>query len=191
MAATTVLFTAFFECSYGFYVRMTFESVFKAMLTTPIGTREVVYGEFIWVTIRAGLMAGGVGIVLALLQLLPNPWAVILFPLIGGLLSIPCGAIGLLSSTYVRNINQFQTVYSFLIAPMYFLSGTFFPIEDRPVLGTVVQISPFFHGVSLLQMVARNRFSPREIAYHLGVILAYGLILGLWSLVRIRRKLIS
>ena len=38
MAATTVLFTAFFECSYGFYVRMTFESVFKAMLTTPIGT---------------------------------------------------------------------------------------------------------------------------------------------------------
>ena len=34
MAATTVLFTAFFECSYGFYVRMAFESVFKAMLTT-------------------------------------------------------------------------------------------------------------------------------------------------------------
>src|SRR4029077_8910418 len=37
MVATTALFTAFFECSYGFYVRMTFESVFKAMLTTPIG----------------------------------------------------------------------------------------------------------------------------------------------------------
>src|ERR1700761_5901669 len=47
MAATTVLFTAFFECSYGFYVRMTFESVFKAMLTTPIGTREVVFGEYL------------------------------------------------------------------------------------------------------------------------------------------------
>jgi lipooligosaccharide transport system permease protein len=37
MIATTALFTAFFESSYGFYVRMTFESVFKAMLTTPIG----------------------------------------------------------------------------------------------------------------------------------------------------------
>ena len=60
MVATTVLFTAFFECSYGFYVRMTFENVFKAMLTTPIGVREVVIGEFLWVFIRAGLMAAGV-----------------------------------------------------------------------------------------------------------------------------------
>jgi lipooligosaccharide transport system permease protein len=53
LVAITALFTAFFECSYGFYVRMTFESVFKAMLTTPIGVREVVIGEFLWVFIRA------------------------------------------------------------------------------------------------------------------------------------------
>ncbi len=191
MAATTVLFTAFFECSYGFYVRMTFESVFKAMLTTPIGTREVVLGEFIWVAIRAALMAGGVGIVLALLRLLPNPWSVFLFPLIGGMLAIPCGAIGLLASSYVRNINQFQTVYSFLIAPMYFISGTFFPLADRPILGAIVQVSPFFHGVSLLQMAAWNRFSPSKVFYHLGVVMAYGLVLGTWSLIRIRKKLIN
>jgi lipooligosaccharide transport system permease protein len=191
MAATTVLFTAFFECSYGFYVRMTFESVFKAMLTTPIGTREVVLGEFIWVWIRAALMAGGVGIVLALLGLLPNPWAVFLFPLIGGILAIPCGAIGLLASSYVRNINQFQTVYSFLIAPMYFISGTFFPMADQPILGVLVQVSPFFHGVSLLQMAAWNQFSFSRICYHLAVMLAYALILGFWSLIRIRNKLIN
>ena len=191
MAATTVLFTAFFDCSYGFYVRMTFESVFKAMLTTPIGTREVVLGEFIWVTIRAGLMSGGVGIVLALFHLLPNPWAVLLFPLIGGMLSIPCGAIGLIAASYVRNINQFQTVYSFLIAPMYFISGTFFPLGDRPFLGAIVQVSPFFHGVTLLQMAAWNQFSLPRVSYHLGVMLAYGLILGLWSIVRVRKKLVS
>ena len=191
MAATTVLFTAFFECSYGFYVRMTFESVFKAMLTTPIGTREVVLGEFIWVWIRAALMAGGVGIVLALLGLLPNPWAVLLFPLIGGILAIPCGAIGLLASSYVRNINQFQTVYSFLIAPMYFISGTFFPMADQPVLDVLVQVSPFFHGVSLLQRAAWNQFSFSRICYHLAVMLAFALILGFWSLIRIRTKLID
>jgi lipooligosaccharide transport system permease protein len=191
MAATTVLFTAFFECSYGFYVRMTFESVFKAMLTTPIGTPEVVWGEFLWVAIRASLMAGGVGLVLAALRILPNPWAVFLFPLIGGILAIPCGAIGLLASSYVRNINQFQTVYSFIIAPMYFLSGTFFPISDRSILGVLVQVSPFFHGVRLLQIAAWNQFSPQRIAYHLSVILAYGLILGVWSFVRIRKKLVN
>jgi lipooligosaccharide transport system permease protein len=191
MAATTVLFTAFFECSYGFYVRMKFESVFKAMLTTPIVTREVVLGEYIWVSIRAALMAGGVGIVLTFLRLLPNPWSVFLFPFIGAALSIPCGAIGLLAASYVRNINQFQTVYSFLIAPMYFISGTFFPLDDQPILAAVVQISPFYHGVSLLQMAAWNRFSMEKILYHLGVILVYALVLGFWSLVQIRKKLIN
>ena len=191
MAATTVLYTAFFECSYGFYVRMTFESVYKAMLTTPIGTREVVWGEYIWVSIRSALMAGGVGIVLFLLRLLPNPWGVLLFPPIGGMLAIPCGAIGLLASSYVRNINQFQTVYSFLIAPMYFISGIFFPLADKPILGAMVQISPFFHGVSLLQMAAWNQFSPEKIFYHLAVLFAYALVLGLWSLVRIRKMLVN
>ena len=98
MVATTALFTAFFECSYGFYVRMTFESVFKAMLTTPVGVREIVLGEFLWVFIRAALMAAGVGLVLAVMGLLPNVWAIFVFPFIGGLLAVPCGAIGLLAA---------------------------------------------------------------------------------------------
>lgn len=191
MVATTVLFTAFFECSYGFYVRMTFESVYKAMLTTPIGVREVVWGEFIWVFIRAALMAGGVGIVLGVMGLLPNPWSMLIFPFIGGLLAVPCGAIGLLAASFVRNINQFQTVYSFLIAPIYFLSGVFFPLGGRPVLEAIVQISPFFHGVSLLQMAAWNQFSIGRIAYHLGILILFSVVLGAWALVRIRRRLIS
>src|ERR1700734_911146 len=69
MAATTVLFTAFFECSYGFYVRMTFESVFKAMLTTSIGVLDIVIGEFMWLAIRAALMATGVALVLLVIGL--------------------------------------------------------------------------------------------------------------------------
>ncbi len=191
MVATTALFTAFFECSYGFYVRMTFESVYKAMLTTPIGVREVVLGEFIWVFIRAGFMAAGVGLVLLAMGLLRNPWSVLVFPCIGGLLAVPCGAIGLLAASFVRNINQFQTVYSFLIAPIYFLSGVFFPLDDRPVLSAIVQISPFFHGVRLLQLFAWGQFPAGTMAYHLGALILFSAGLGLWALHRIEQKLVS
>ena len=189
MVATTALFTAFFECSYGFYVRMTFESVFKAMLTTPIGVREVVIGEFLWVFIRAALMATGVGLVLAVMGLLPNPWSIFVFPFIGGLLAVPCGAIGLLASAYVRNINQFQTVYSFLIAPIYFLSGVFFPLTDQPVLAVIMQFSPFFHGVRLLQMTAWGRGSLVEAVFHVVVLFLFTGALGIWALQMIRRRL--
>jgi lipooligosaccharide transport system permease protein len=189
MVATTALFTAFFECSYGFYVRMTFESVFKAMLTTPVGVREIVIGEFLWVFIRAALMAAGVGLVLALMGLLPNVWAIFIFPFIGGLLAVPCGAIGLLAASQVRNINQFQTVYSFLIAPIYFLSGVFFPLTDRPILTVIVQFSPFYHGVRLLQMTAWGRSSVTEAAFRVAILFLFTVVLGGWAFRTIRQKL--
>jgi lipooligosaccharide transport system permease protein len=189
MVATTALFTAFFESSYGFYVKMTFESVFKAMLTTPIGVREVVVGEFMWGYIRAGLMGGTVGLVLLAMGLLPNPWAVLAFPFISGLLAVPCGAIGLLATALVRNINQFQTVYSFLIAPIFYLSGVFFPLADRPVLSILVQFSPFYHGVRLLQLTAWSQWDLGAILWHLSLLLVFTAGLGYWAYRKIEKKL--
>lgn len=189
MIATTVLFSAFFESSYGFYVRMTYEAVFKAMLTTPIGVREVVLGEFLWGMIRTAMMASGVGLVLLALGLLRHPLAVCLFPPLAALLSLPLTAIGLLASALVRNINQFQTVYSFLIAPIFYLSGIFFPLDGHPVIAAVAQISPFTHGVRLLQMTAWGTPNLPEAAYHLGVLLFSALVLGLWTHREIQKKL--
>lgn len=189
MVATTALFTAFFDSSYGFYVRMTFESIFKAMLTTPIGVKEIVLGEFWWGFLRAAMMASVVGVVLAIMGLLPNLWSVLIFPVVAGLLAVPCGAIGLLAAAQVRNINQFQTVYSFLIAPIFYLSGVFFPLDDRPILGVIVQISPFYHGVRLLQMSAWGTWTVADFTLHLAVLLTFALVLGVWAHRRIRRKL--
>ena len=189
MIATTALFTAFFECSYGFYVRMTYESIFKAMLTTPIGVREVIIGEYLWVFLRAGLMGGLVGVVLAVLGLVSNFWALLAFPLIAGLLSVPCGAIGLLAAGYVKNINQFQTVYSFLIAPIFYLSGVFFPLADRPWLAVFANISPFYHGVRLMQMTAWNLIEWPAMLLHVGALAGFAIGLGLWSYRRALGKL--
>lgn len=192
LIATTALFTAFFECSYGFYVRLTFENVFKAMLTTPIGAKEVLIGEFLWVFFKGAAMAFGVGIVLAIFGLVPNLLSLLLFPLIGGTLALPCGAMGLVAAGYVRNINQFQTVYSFLIAPIYFLSGVFFPVSSaHPLFAALIQISPFYHGVRLMQMAAWGRGSAGEAIYHVVVLLAFALALGLWASRGITRKLVS
>jgi lipooligosaccharide transport system permease protein len=190
MIASTALFTAFFECSYGFYVRMTYESVFKAMLTTPVGVLEVVIGEFLWLFIRAALMAGGVGVVVLAFGLVPNPLGLVLFPFIGGLLGVPCGGIGLLAACWVRNINQFQSVYSFLISPIYFLSGVFFPLSGYRWLAFLVQLSPFYHGVRLLQLTAWGQWRPHEVALHLGVLVLFAAGLGWLSLTQVQKKLI-
>lgn len=192
LIATTALFTSFFECSYGFYVRLTYESVFRAMLTTPIGPREVLLGEFIWVALKGALMAFGVGSVLYIAGVISSPYSLPLLGLVGGVIAVPCGAMGLLATTFVRNINQFQTVYSFLISPMYFLSGVFFPATNaHPFFRIAIEFSPFYHGVRLMQMAAWSRGDWRECLYHLGILLIFTLILGFWAAKRVRRLLVS
>lgn len=148
MAVSSAMWTAFFETSYGFYVRMTFENVFKAMLTTPIGVREIIIGEFMWVSFKGAVMIFGVSLALMPFGLFKNPLNLLLIPFVGVLVALPLGALGLIASCLIRNINQFQITYSLVISPLYFFSGVFFPVESMPsVLKTAAACLPLYHGV--------------------------------------------
>lgn len=192
LTVATSLFTSFFESSYGFYVRMTYENVFKAMLTTPIGVREVVLGEMLWVGLKGAVMSLGVGIVLAMFGMMTDFYLLPLLLFVGFFVALPCGAMGLLSTALVNNINQFQTVYSFLIAPLYFLSGIFFPISEMSApVRLVAEFFPLIHGVRLAQAI----FWSKGIAE---AFILSGSILVLQSLVfcglaywRIKKKLVT
>lgn len=192
LTVATSLFTSFFESSYGFYVRMTYENIFKAMLTTPIGVREVILGEMIWVGIKGALMAVGVAIVLAICGLMNNPWLLPAVALVGFLVAIPCSAIGLLSSAMVRNINQFQSVYSFIIAPLYFLSGIFFPIDQLATpIRLVAEVFPLIHGVRLAQAIFWERGVVDAILISGTILVIQSVILCSFAYVKIRKKLVT
>lgn len=192
LTVATALFTSFFESSYGFYVRMTYENVFKAMLTTPIGVKEVVVGEMIWVALKGAVMAVGVAIFLALFGLMVNPWLIPALAIVGFLVALPCGAMGLLATAYVRNINQFQSVYSFLIAPLYFLSGIFFPIEQMATpIRILAQFFPLIHGVQLAQAFFWNKGIAEALLINGGILTLQSALLCLWAYTQIHKKLVS
>ena len=151
IAAMAALFTSFFEGSYGFYVRLELEHVFKALLTTPVTPREILFGELIWLGAKGAIMATIVSIVLLLLGVAHANF-LILMPLVGLLTGISCGSIGLVASCLVKNINQFQIVYAWIISPMFFASGMFVPLSRMPVwLQYFCWLSPFHHSVQLAQ----------------------------------------
>lgn len=192
LVVSTALFTAFFETSYGFYVRMTFEDIFKAMLTTPIGVNEIVIGEFLWVGLKGALMVLGVTLVLGVLGVSYNVSLLPLLLLVGILVALPCGAMGLLASTMVQNINQFQTVYSFIISPLFFMSGVFFPVEKMPVaVQWVAYALPLVHGVEMARAVFWNQNVVATFLIHGGVLVAYSIVLCSWAFFKVRRKLQS
>ncbi len=190
LAVGTAMFTAFFETSYGFYIRMTYESVFKAMLATPIGVREVILGEFIWVALKSALMVFGVSVVFLLFGQFQNPLNLLLTPVVGILVGVPIGAVGLIATCYVRNINQFQTVYSFIISPLYFFSGIFFPLTQMPeVVQLFAKVLPLYHGVVLCQSLYWNENIAAVWLVHVPVLLAYSAALLLWAYYKVLSKL--
>ncbi len=192
LAVATALFTSFFESSYGFYVRMTFENVFKAMLTTPIGIKEIVFGELFWIGLKGGFMAVGVAIVLSFFGMMSHIEYIPALFVVGFLVAIPCGAMGLLSTAMVKNINQFQTVYSFIIAPLYFLSGIFFPIDQmaKPVQ-IVAEFFPLIHGVRLAQALFWNKNISQAFIYSGSLLVIQGIVLSTWSYYKIKARLVS
>ncbi len=192
IAVTASMFTAYFETSYGFFVKMTYESIFKAMLTTPIGVREVVAGELAWVTLKGGAMAGAISLVLACFGVFTYwPW-IIAMPFIGGAVALACGGIGLICCTQVHNIDQFQLSYAYIMLPMYFFSGIFFPITQMPAwLRWVVNISPVYHGARLAQMAFWNEFNFSEVAWRIGALVVLSVIFVRIAARRVERKLIA
>lgn len=192
LTVATSLFTSFFESSYGFFVRMSYENVFKAMLTTPIGVREVVFGEMIWVGLKGAVMSLAVAIVLSLFGLMVNPWLLPLLAIVGFLVALPCGAMGLLATALVNNINQFQTVYSFIIAPLYFLSGIFFPISQMATpVKLLAEFFPLIHGVRLAQSIFWQKEIIETFLYSGSILVIQSLFFCTWAYLKIRKKLIA
>jgi lipooligosaccharide transport system permease protein len=191
LTIATALFTSFFESSYGFYVRMTYENIFKAMLTTPISVREVFWGELLWVGLKGAAMTLGVSIVLFFFGLLDHLSLLPLMIIVGFLVAIPCGALGLIATALVNNINQFQTVYSFLIAPLYFLSGIFYPItEMNSALKVFISFFPLIHGVRMAQAVFWNQDLISTFLIHGSIVLAQSAVLCGVAYYLIKKKLV-
>jgi lipooligosaccharide transport system permease protein len=166
LVMSSALFTSFFESSYNFYVRLTYEGVFKALLTTPVGVAEIICGEFIWLALKGALMSLGVAIVLLLFGAL-EPSFLLWTPILGIVVAIPCGAIGLMATALVKNINQFQAIYAVLISPMFFFSGLFFPIKNLPeFVQPIVYLSPFTHGVVLAQKISWSQVTANDFLFH-------------------------
>lgn len=190
LAASAAMMTAFFESSYGFYVRLTREGIYKAMMTTPISPREIIIGEVLWVSLKGAVMASALYIVFAVFGAIAWVPHFYLIPLIGSAIACGCGSLGLISSALIKNISQFQTVYTLVIAPLFYFSGILFPISNlHPYLQTAAHFSPLYHGVVLCQQVMWNRMEPTIFIQHTAELLIYAGVLFMVSYRLIFKKL--
>lgn len=74
------------------------------------------------------------------------------------------GAIGLLLSVYVRQLENFAGTMNFVIFPMFFLSSALYPLWKLRESGAewlyyVSSVNPFNHAVELVRFAAYDKFN--------------------------------
>lgn len=120
-------------------------------------------------------------------------------PAIGYLTAIPAlvlsglmlGALGMLISSMVKQLENFAGVMNFVIFPMFFASSALYPLwrvlEASPALYWVCQFNPFTHAVELIRFALYGSMNWTSFAvvcgclaiFMIGAILAYDPARGL------------
>lgn len=79
------------------------------------------------------------------------------------------GALGLLLSSFVKQLENFAGVMNFVIFPMFFLSTALYPLwkiqESSVLLHTLAQFNPFTHAVELIRFALYGQFNLEACLY--------------------------
>ncbi|HRY01867.1 MAG TPA: ABC transporter permease [Beijerinckiaceae bacterium] len=88
------------------------------------------------------------------------------------LVGLMLGALGMLLSSAIKQLENFAGVMNFVIFPMFFASSALYPLwrvrESSPFLYRVCEANPFTHAVELIRFSFYGKFDPLSFAVVLG-----------------------
>jgi lipooligosaccharide transport system permease protein len=172
LLAVSALNGALNDSTFNIYGRLKFDKLYDAVLTTPLGARDVAFAEIGWAVLRGMIYSVSFLIVMAAMGLIASPWAIL--ALSGAaLISFATAAIGVYLTTYMKSWQDFD--YVMLVAvPMFLFSGTFYPLSVYPhVIGVIVEWSPLYQGVVIIRDLVLGLPSP-DLAWRAAYLIALG-----------------
>ena len=157
------MFHAIFECAWGAFQRIQ-QHVLETILTTPTTVAELAAGEVLWGGTRGAistLAVGGLAVLLGWLPLSGFPGVM----LAGVLVGLEFGAIGLCFAAGSPTLPVLTLVFTVIATPLFFFSGSFFPIDVLPdFLQPVAWVAPLTPGVHLARGFAQGALDGTHLA---------------------------
>ena len=172
MLAAAAMQTGFIEGSFRVAQAAGFNGSYRAATTTPLGPTQIMGGHLTFVAFRLATSAAAFVVVM------------VGFGATGGWRAVGALAGALLTglafagpaaawAVSVRQGRQINTVFRFVIMPMYLFSGTFFAVTQLPHwLRPVAYVLPLYHGAELCRTLSLGTATLAGTAVHTGVLLA-------------------
>ncbi|UCG78398.1 MAG: ABC transporter permease [Nitrospirota bacterium] len=154
IVASSAMFAATYECSYGTYVRMTYQKTFDAILATPVNLDDLIAGEVIWGATKSALYGSIIIIVISLFGLVESPLIILSIPLLF-CIGLIFSEISIIFVAVVPGIDSFNYFFTLFMTPMFLFSGIFFPIDNLPgIVNVIAYFTPLYHMVNIMRAFA-------------------------------------
>jgi lipooligosaccharide transport system permease protein len=172
LVVTSAMFSGAFETTFSTFVRMRWQKTYDAMLSTHLRPAEIFTGELLFCGSIGALYSSIVTLVTLPLGARPTAWC-LLVPLIGFATAYLFGSIGLIVTSFVKVMQNFNFFISGVISPMFFFAGTFFPVRGHNAVVDVIWfVLPLSHSVELSRALFRGQADSLTV-WHVLTMLVY------------------
>jgi ABC-2 type transport system permease protein len=88
------------------------------------------------------------------------------------------GAMGLMLSSFIKQLENFAGVMNFVIFPMFFLSSALYPLwkmaEANPYLRDLCELNPFTHAVELIRFALYGQLNGPALLWTCAALAGFG-----------------
>ncbi len=157
--ASSSMFAATYECSYGTYVRMVYQKTFDAILATPVNADDLIAAEMMWGATKSMIYGAIIIVVISAFGLVDSGLIVFAIPVLF-ISGIILAEISLTFVALVPGIDSFNYFYTILITPMFLFSGIFFPVDQfHPIVAKIAYFTPLYHLVNVCRSFAAGNIA--------------------------------
>ena len=165
IVAYSSMFAVSGECTYGTFVRMTFQKTFDAILATPVNLDDLVAGEIMWGATKSALYGTITMAAIWAIGLVDSP-LVLLTPIVLFASGIIFASMAVLYTALVPGIDYFNYYFTLVVTPMFLFSGIFFPLSGLPGwVENVAFFMPLYHLVNVLRGLSAGSVPLMDVAW--------------------------
>ena len=189
LIASSSMFATASECTYGTYIRMTYQKTFVAILATPVNINDLIGGELMWGATKSVFYGSIITLVVSMFGLIESPMIILVIPLlfISGLIF---AEISVIATAIVPGIDSFSYFFTLLLTPSFLFSGIFFPLDTFPQIVTKVAFfTPLYHLVNICRAFASG--SIHTAGWDAVWLLAVAVLLAPYPFRMMRRRIVK
>ena len=169
-----------YESAAGSFIFDKHERIIADMLMAPLNAFERLLG-YVGADCLGGLAVGVAVVIVSLIFAdlgIAHAWAILVFGLLGMIMH---SLIGVLVGIWAEKWDQFSAIHTFMLVPLSFLSGVFYPIEALPAaFQAVMQWNPLYHVIAGFRY-GMSGVEAGDHLTHVLVLVGVNLVLGVWA----------